>query len=88
METLFHADVFFLVTTIFVFVLTVVLTVSAFYFIQIMRNLRDISDKAKIEGGEIMEDMKNLRENIKIEGKSLKHIFRFFYKLFDKNKSK
>jgi len=86
METLIHADVFFFVTTIFIVVITAVILVASVYIIGILRDLREISAKAKIEGEEILVDVKNLRENVKREGANLKHISHFFSTLFKKRK--
>jgi hypothetical protein len=65
MEDLIHADVFFFVTTIFIVVVTAVLTVASVYIIGILQDLKHISGKAKIEGEEILADVKTLRENVK-----------------------
>jgi hypothetical protein len=86
METLIHADIFFFVTTIFIVVITAVIVVASVYIIGILRDLREISAKAKIEGEQILEDVKNLRENVKQEGANLKQISRFFSSLFKKRK--
>ena len=86
MEDLIHADVFFFVTTIFIVVITAVILVASVYIIGILRDLREISAKAKIESEQILDDVKNLRENVKREGANLKHISRFFAALFKKRK--
>jgi biopolymer transport protein ExbB/TolQ len=86
MEDLIHADVFFFVTTIFIVVVTAAIFVASIYVISILKDLKVISQKARIEGEEIIEDVKNLRENVKREGANLKQISRFFSALFKKRK--
>ena len=86
MEDLIHADVFFFVTTIFIVVFTAFILVASVYVIGILKDLREISRKAKTEGEEILVDVKNLRENVKREGANLKQISRFFSSLFKKRK--
>jgi hypothetical protein len=86
MEDLIHADVFFFVTTIFIVVITAFLMVASVYVIGILKDLKHISGKAKIEGEEILADVKTLRENVKREGASLRQISRFFSALFKKRK--
>lgn len=78
MQTLIHADIFFFITSIFVFVSTIILAVAGIYFILILRDMKDISGKVRREGGEIIEDVKELREKIKEEGVGLRGLGKFF----------
>ncbi|MCX6763696.1 MAG: hypothetical protein NTZ97_03110 [Candidatus Moranbacteria bacterium] len=87
MENFIKADIFFFITSIFVVILTIVLAIGAFYVIAILRDLKHISARAKVEGDELMEDIKNLRQNVKIQGAGLKSISRFFSSLFNKKKN-
>ncbi len=87
MRTLIHADIFFFLTSIFVVVLTVVLSVGGVYFILILRDMKDISRKVKNEGGEIIEDVKKVREKIEEEGIGLASIGKLFG-LFSKKRKK
>ena len=86
METLAKADIFFFITTIAVVVVSLVVVIVAIYLIRILKDLKHISARAKVEGDELMEDIKNLRENVKIQGAGLKNISRFFSSLFNKRK--
>ena len=87
MRTLIHADIFFFLTSIFVIVLTVVLSVGGVYFILILRDMKDISRKVKNEGGEIVADVKKVREKIEEEGIGLAIIGKLFG-LFSKKRKK
>lgn len=78
MRTLIHADIFFFITSIFVVVLTIVLAVAGVYFILILRDMKYISRKVKIEGEEIIGDVKELREKIREEGVGLRSIGKLF----------
>jgi len=87
MKTLIHADIFFFITSVFVVVLTIVLAVAGVYFILILRDMKDISRKVKIEGGEIINDVKELRERIEEEGAGLRSLGKMFG-LFSKKRKK
>lgn len=84
MDTLIHADVFFFVTTIAVIVGTVAFTVMFFYFIKVLKNVRDVSREIKEEAQLIREDIRMTRENVKKEGFKLKHIVSLFSRFSDK----
>jgi hypothetical protein len=87
MRTLLHADIFFFLTSIFVVVLTVVLSVAGVYFILILRDMKEISKKVKTEGGEIIEDVKKVREKIEEEGIGLASLGKMFG-LFSRKRKK
>lgn len=65
MQALVKSDIFFFITSIAVVVLTIVLAVAAVYVIRILRDVKDLSGKAKDEGEKIIEDMRSVRENMK-----------------------
>jgi Tfp pilus assembly protein PilO len=88
MESLMKSDIFFFITSIAVVILTMLLVVAIAYTIRILRNLDDISAKAKDEVGLIKEDISELRQNIKTEGTKIKHFANFFNKLKGRKKSK
>ena len=85
MRTLIHADIFFFITSIFVIILTLILGVAGAYLVLILRDMKEISRKVKIEGGEIIEDVKELRERIEEEGVGLRSLGKMFG-LFSKKK--
>lgn len=73
-QSLIHADIFFFISTIALFVISVGISIALFYLIKILRNVRDISDKAKIEGVEIIADLKTLRRALRDEGVKWRHV--------------
>lgn len=84
METLIHADIFFFVSTISLVVITIGFAWALVYLIRILRNVRDISDKAKIESDEIVSDIRSFRKAVKEEGlkwKSISALIRSFFTL-------
>lgn len=87
MTEFIKADVFFFVTTVAVVVLTVVAVVFMVYFIGIMRNVRDISELAKVQSKNISDDISELRANIKREGLRIKHLTDFMQKPHKRKKA-
>jgi 5-bromo-4-chloroindolyl phosphate hydrolysis protein len=81
MESLMKSDIFFFITSIAVVILTMLLAVAVAYVIKILRNVDDISTKAKDEAGLIKEDIAELRQNLKTEGSKIKYFTNFFNKL-------
>lgn len=73
-ESLIHADIFFFISTISLVVLTIGAAIALFYVIRILRNAREISDKIKVESGEILADSKRLRAALRDEGLKWKHV--------------
>lgn len=82
------SDIFFFITSIAVVIATILLGIAAAYLIRILRNVEDISQKAKDEAGLIKEDISELRQNIKTEGAKIKHFTNFFNKLKGRKKTK
>lgn len=82
METLIHADIFFFVTTIAVVFFTIGFIIFAVYFVRILDDLRHISQKMRVEGDKIIEDVEVLREKAKEEGAKVKTLLDLFLELF------
>lgn len=81
MESLIKSEVFFFITSIAVVILTILLGMAVVYIIRILRNVDDISKKAKDEADLIKEDVADLRQNIRDEGIKVKSFVSFFNKL-------
>ena len=81
MNTLIKADIFFFITTIAIVLLTVVAIVVAIYVVRILRDIKNLSEKVKIEGGEIIDDVKSARKNIKQEGSGIWLIIKRFLRV-------
>jgi hypothetical protein len=73
-ESLIHADVFFFISTLALVVISIGISICLFYAIKILRNVRDISDKAKEESAEIAADIKKLRHALRDEGIKWRHV--------------
>lgn len=81
METIMKSEIFFFITSIAVVILTILIGIAAAYLIRILRNVDDISAKAKEEAALIKEDVADLRQNIRDEGIKVKSFVNFFNKL-------
>ena len=81
MDTLIKSEIFFFITSIAVVILTILLGMAAVYLIRILRNVDDISKKAKDEAALIKEDVADLRQNIRDEGIKVKSFVNFFKKI-------
>lgn len=81
METIMKSEIFFFITSIAVVILTILIGIVAAYLIRILRNVDDISAKAKEEAALIKEDVADLRQNIRDEGIKVKSFVSFFNKL-------
>ncbi|MFA6158403.1 MAG: hypothetical protein WC763_02135 [Candidatus Paceibacterota bacterium] len=73
-ESLIHADIFFFISTISLVALSIGFGVALFYVIRILRDVREISDKIRVESGEIVADSRKLRAAIRDEGIKWKHV--------------
>lgn len=71
METLIQADIFFFITSISVVLATIAIGVISFYVVRILRDVKDITREARREVQHIVEDVSELREDLKEEGKGL-----------------
>jgi hypothetical protein len=73
-ESLIHADVFFLISTIALVIISIGMGVALFYAIKILRNIKDVTDMLRDESQEIISDVKLLRKNLRDEGLKWKHV--------------
>ncbi len=78
MNSLIKADFFFFTTTIAIVILTIFIIVVAVYVIRILRDIKNLSERVKKEGGEIIDDVNLARTNIKKEGSSIWIIIKRF----------
>ena len=60
-----HADIFFFVTTIAVVFISILAVIALYYAIRILKDIDEVSKKAKVEANEIIDDMHVLRSKIK-----------------------
>ena len=68
-DTLLRADIFFFITSVAVVIITVVLAVALFQFIQILRDVRYVSKRLREEADRILTDVEGVRKFVKKEGR-------------------
>lgn len=73
-ESLIHADVFFFISAIATVGISIGIIIALYYLIHILRNVREVSDKVKAEGGELIADLRKLRLALREEGVKWKHV--------------
>lgn len=86
MDSLMKADIFFFTTTILVVTAFSLIIVAIIYAIKILGDVKHISKTVREESDELIEDIGNLRRDIKKRGFRLSCMFDFFLKLFRINK--
>lgn len=69
--TIIKSDIFFLITTIAVIIISIGLAVALFYIIRVFKDLSILSKKTKEEGEKILEDVRIMREATENKGVSL-----------------
>ena len=77
MDTIFKADIFFVITTVVVCVLGLLIALVLIYLIRILRDVKKLSRKVRQEGEALVEDIEDLRENIKKNTIKLSDILSF-----------
>lgn len=65
MQELIHADIFFLISSVAVVLVTLGLVGVFYYLIRILRNVHEISERAKKVSEEVEADIESLRAGIK-----------------------
>jgi uncharacterized protein YoxC len=85
-DPFYKQDIFFLITSIAVAVLTILLAVLAVYLIKVFKDIKYITKKAKSEADLITEDIHELRQNVRQEGAKVAHLAKFLTKLKNKKK--
>ena len=69
-----HADIFFFISTIALVLIAAGIVWALVYVIRILKNVSDISDKAKAEWTGIVEDAQKLRGVLREEGMKWRHV--------------
>ena len=78
MQGLLKSDIFFVVTTFAVGLVSAALVVALIYIIRILKDMKILSRKIKNEGEKVLEDVATFREDVKNRGKFLAKMFSFF----------
>lgn len=76
--SILKADIFFVVTTVAVVVLSVGLAVVMYYLVNILKDIKYLSNKAKIEGEKIIDDVRAFREEAEDKGYKITNLLYSF----------
>jgi hypothetical protein len=74
MDSFIKADIFFFITTIAIVCVSAVFIIVMFYVVKILKEVLEISKKAKNEADNVVADVRDLRMAIREEGTKLKFI--------------
>ncbi len=77
MDTLVHADIFFIVTTAFVGIISIGAAIATYFIIGILRDLKHLTGVLKEESERINGDLARLHATVREEGNKFKAIFDF-----------
>lgn len=73
MNDFLKMDIFFVVTTVAVLVISILLIFALFRVLRILKNVEDISMLVEEEGQKLREDIAHVRESVMEEGVRMKH---------------
>jgi hypothetical protein len=89
MGALVHADIFFLITTIAVVMVTIISCIVGFYVILIVRNVWYITEKARAVADEVEEDVEFIKDTVTLQVVRIeKGIHSILDKIFGEKKKK
>jgi hypothetical protein len=88
MQEFLKMDIFFVVTTFAIILVSVGLVVALIYVIRILKDMKILSRKARDEGEKILDDVASFREDTKEKGASLSKLFSFFFPFFGFSKKR
>jgi len=88
MDTLIHADIFFFISTVVLVFVGILAVVALYYVIRILRDIDEVSKKAKVEASEIIDDVRLIRAKVKEQGMKAAGIVGFISKFIRKKKHK
>ena len=78
MQEFLKMDIFFVVTTFAIILVSVGLVVALIYVIRILKDMKILSRKVKDEGEKVLDDVAEFRRDAKVRGKFLTGLFSFF----------
>lgn len=76
--SILKADIFFAVTTVAVIVLSIGLSFVMYYLVNILKDIKYLSGKAKIEGEKIIDDVRAFREEAEDKGYKITNLLYSF----------
>ncbi len=71
MNEILQANIFFMITSIAVIIITILCAVALFYVVKVIRNVAEISDTVRRESEEIAKDVEALRGEIRQKGSTV-----------------
>jgi hypothetical protein len=77
MDEFLKMDIFFVVTTVAVAIMTILLALVLIRVLRILKNIEDISLMVEEEGQKLREDIAEVRTRVKEEGLRAKHFLEF-----------
>lgn len=83
--TLIHADIFFFITTITVGVIGILLAIAIIYLIKVIRDIDKLQKRVSVQTGELIEDIKVVRNEVASEGAVVKHVFSLIVRLLSRS---
>lgn len=86
MNDFLKMDIFFVISSVAVIILAILAIIVLVYLIKFVRNIKYISDKARVETDNLSKDMQSLRENIRKGGFRFKHLLNFFGSIINRRK--
>jgi hypothetical protein len=87
-QSIAKSDVFFVVTTVAVILITIVVVIGCAYIIGILRTVKRISRMAERTTQDVSEDINELRDDVKRHGVSLGAFLNFFHRLGKKHSAR
>lgn len=81
-NSLIHADIFFLITSVAVIIITVLVVIVSVYVFIILSNVRHISNKARIEANFWADEMSTLRRRLHTNRYGVVGVARFIRRIF------
>jgi hypothetical protein len=82
MGELIHADIFFMVTTAALVIVTIIAVIALVYAVAILKDIKYVSKRIKTESDEVIEDIHVLRTSIKEHGFKISVLTSLFSKFF------
>lgn len=76
-DQVLQTNIFFYITSVAVVIVSALLIIALYYIINILQNIRDVTDRVRRGSEQFAEDVNELRDNIKEEGANLRHLVTF-----------
>ncbi|MFA6458811.1 MAG: hypothetical protein WCV79_00195 [Candidatus Paceibacterota bacterium] len=81
METLIHADIFFVIASVGVVIVIIAGSIASYYIVKILKNVRHITDTARNETDKLSEELGSFRKNVSENKFKIGAIFGLIYHL-------